>query len=258
MNIKDIRSIELEVQEHLSKMEYLYNNNLNFLNVPVRDIMKEYINLPIYVDNDANCAALAESVKGAAKDYNSSITITLGTGIGSGIIIDNRIYNGFNSAASELGHMVICVDGIECSCGRKGCWERYASATSLILQTKKAVKKDKNSIIHELIDGDLAKIDAKTAFDAAKKNDELGLKIIKQYIHYLAEGLVNTINIFQPEIVLIGGGVSKEGDYLLNPLRMNVEKSIYSHKYIKNTQIGRAQMGNLAGIIGAAMLGNYQ
>ncbi|NLI57341.1 MAG: ROK family glucokinase [Clostridium sp.] len=233
----------------------VYNNNLNFRNVPIREEMQKYINLPVYVDNDANCAALAESAAGAAKGTSTSVTITLGTGIGSGIIIDGKVYSGFNFAGGEIGHTVIVVDGEQCTCGRKGCWEAYAAATALIRQTKCAAKENPESIINKLVDGDLDKVDAKTAFDAAKLGDKTGEAVVKQYIRYIAEGVINVINIFMPEVLVIGGGVCKEGDYLLNPLKEIVSAGVYSREEIPQTQIKTAQLGNDAGIVGAAMLG---
>jgi len=232
----------------------VFSGNLNFRNVPIKEEMQKYINLPVYLDNDANCAALAEGVAGSAKDTKHSVTITLGTGIGGGIIIDGKIYSGFNFAGAEIGHMVMNCEGEQCTCGRKGCWETYASATALIRQTAKAAEENPNSMINELIEGDFSKINAKTAFDAARQGDEIGKKVVEQYIKYIAEGLINVINIFMPEVVVIGGGVCKEGEYLLKPLRELVYKGVFSREEIPQTQIKTALMGNDAGIIGAAML----
>lgn len=235
----------------------VYANNLaNFENVPLRAELQKHINIPVILDNDANCAALAESVAGAASDVKHSVTITLGTGVGSGVVIDGKVYSGFNYSAAEMGHMVIKADGEQCTCGRKGCWEAYASATGLIQQTIEAASLDKNSLINKLVDGDLSRVNAKTAFDAAKQGDKTGLKVVEQYIKYIAEGLINVINIFAPEVVVIGGGVCKEGEYLLKPLRELVYKDVY-FKEKPQTQIRVARMGNDAGIIGAAMLGNF-
>jgi glucokinase len=233
----------------------VYNNNLNFRNVPVRAELQKYINLLVYLDNDANCAALAESLVGAAKGVKHSVTITLGTGIGGGIVIDGKIYSGFNFAGTELGHSVIVCDGEPCTCGRKGCWESYASATALIRQTKKAALENPDSLINKLIEGDLSRVDAKTAFDAAREGDETGKKVVKQYIQYLAEGLINVINFLMPEIIVIGGGICKEGEYLLKPLGDIIKEGVYGNEDIPQTKIKTAQMGNEAGIIGAAMLG---
>lgn len=233
----------------------VFSGNLNFRNVPLRAEMQKYIDLPVLLDNDANCAALAEGVAGSAKGAKHSVTITLGTGIGGGVIIDGKIYSGFNFAGSELGHSVIVCDGEPCTCGRKGCWEAYASATALIRQTKKAAQENPQSLINKLVDGDLSRIDAKTAFDAAKQGDEVGDKVVKQYIKYIAEGLINVINTFMPEVVVIGGGICKEGEYLLKPLREMVSAGVFSREEIPQTQIRTALMGNDAGVIGAAMLG---
>jgi glucokinase len=233
----------------------VYANNLtSFVNVPLRTEMRKYIDLPVILDNDANCAALAESIAGAAKEVKNSVTITLGTGVGSGLVINGRVYSGFNNSASEMGHMVIIAGGEQCTCGRKGCWEAYASATALIEQTKKAVLKNPNSLINRFINGDMDRINAKTPFDAARQGDVTGKKIVNQYIRYIAEGLINVINIFAPEIIVIGGGVSKEGEYLLKPLRKMIAKDVY-FKGEPATKLRTAQMGNDAGIVGAAMLG---
>lgn len=234
---------------------WIYANNVKFNNTPIKDELQKYINLPVFLENDANAAALAESVIGGAKGVNHSITITLGTGIGGGIIIDGKAYSGFNNAGAELGHMVISMEGEECTCGRKGCWEAYASATALIRQTKTAAIANPDSKLNSIVGGNLDKIEAKTAFDAAQMGDEVALKVIDKYISYLSEGLANIINIFQPEILCIGGGISKQGEYLLKPLREKVFSKVYSSNSIPNCQIKVAQMGNDAGIVGAAMLG---
>lgn len=233
----------------------VYANNLNFRNVPVRSEMQKYINLPVYVENDANCAALAESVAGAAKGTEHSVTITLGTGVGGGVVINGKVYSGFNNAGAELGHILLISDGEPCTCGRRGCWESYASATACINQTRAAALKNPYSLINKLIGGDLSKIDAKTAFDAAKQGDAVALEVVRQYIWYVAEGITDVINSFMPEVLVIGGGVSKEGEYLLEPLRHIVFNSIYSREDVPRTRIVAAEMGNDAGIIGAAMLG---
>lgn len=231
----------------------IYANNLKFKNVPIRAEIQKYIDLPVYLDNDANCAALAESIAGAAKGVEDSVTITLGTGVGSGVVINHRIYSGFNYAAAELGHTVIVVDGEPCTCGRKGCWEAYASATGLIHRARQAAEQNPGSAILRLAQGDLDKIDAKIPFDAAKEGDPVGKQVIHEYLKYLAAGLVNVVNAFQPEVIVVGGGVSKQGEYLLEPLRKLIDDEVYSHD-IPHAQLKEALMGNDAGIIGAALL----
>lgn len=232
----------------------LFACNLGFHKVPIREELQKYIDLPVYIDNDANCAALAESVAGAAKDVDHSITITLGTGIGGGVIVNRRIYSGFNNAAAEIGHMVIAVGGEQCTCGRRGCWERYASASALKNQTIAAAADNPHSLINVISGGDMNRISAKTAFDAAKKADETALRVISDYTKYVAEGLVNVINIFQPCVLVIGGGICAQGEYFLAPVRKYVKESVYC-KEAEQTEIKVAEMGNDAGIVGAAMLG---
>lgn len=235
--------------------EIVYATNLRFRNVPLREELKKYINLPIYVNNDANIAAYAESINGAAKGASIAVAVTIGTGIGSGLIVDGKIYSGFNSAASELGHMSINFNGIKCGCGRKGCWETYASATACIRQTKKAARENPDSLINKLVEGELERITAKTAFDAARQGDKTGLMVVEKYIRYIGEGLANIVNIFQPEVILIGGGVCKEGEFLLSPLRKYITENTFAPAHnIKIAELSVAQMGNDAGIVGAAML----
>lgn len=236
----------------------VYSNNLNFRNVPLRKEMNKYIDLPVFVENDANCAALAEHKVGAAKGSKSSVTITIGTGIGSGVIIDNKIYSGANYAAAEIGHNVIMVDGNDCTCGRKGCWETYASATALIKQTKSAAIDNPESLINIFVDNNIEKIDAKTAFDAMRDGDVIGKFVVEKYVKFLTIGLVNVINTFQPEILVIGGGVSNEREFLLNPIKKLIPQYIYSRysQDVEQTEIRVAEMRNKAGIVGAAMLGN--
>ena len=233
----------------------LYANNIGFNNVPMASEMQKYITLPIYIDNDANCAALGESVSGAARDVSDSITITLGTGVGGGIVMNKQIL-GFNGMAGEIGHISIVLDGEECTCGKRGCWEAYASATALIRQTKKAAEENPDSEINKLVNRNLDLINAKTAFDAMRLNDEVGTKVVDQYIRYVAVGIANLIVTLQPEKVVIGGGISKEGETLLKPLRKKVNDNLYYKKDdVPQAQIVAAEIGNDAGIVGAAMLG---
>ena len=232
----------------------LYNNNLNFRNVKVREQMQKHVPVPVYLENDANCAAIAESVAGAAKGADFAVIITIGTGIGGGVIINKKLYTGFNGAGGELGHIVIRFNGETCTCGRNGCWEAYSSATALIRQTRNAAVANPNSKILALVEGDLDKINAKTAFDAARMGDETGTEVVDNYISIFAEGLANIVNIFQPNIIAIGGGVSKEGEYLLAPLREKTNVKIYSGEGVEKTRIVEAKLGNDAGIIGAALI----
>ena len=231
-----------------------YSNNLGFLNLPVVEIMQKHINKPIYVENDANAAAYGEFVAGAAKGANDAVCITLGTGVGGGIIINGKIYSGFNFAGAEIGHTVVDPNGPECTCGRKGCFEVFSSATGLVRMTKEAMLEDKGSIMWQMNEED-GKVTERTAFNAMRAGDRAGKAVVDKYIKYLACGITNTINIFQPDILCIGGGVCNEGDPLLLPLKELVAKEVYTKNSAKNTEIVIAKLGNDAGIIGAAFLG---
>ena len=260
LKVKEVKSIGVGSPGSCDRKNgiLLYTNNINFNDVPMCKEIQKYIQLPIYLENDANCAALAESMIGAARDVADSVTVTLGTGVGGGIIMNNHIVSGFNGIGGEIGHTVIQMGGEGCTCGRKGCWEAYASATGLIRQTRQAAVRYPNSAVNRLVNGDLNRIDAKTAFDAMREGDEAGTMVVDQYIRYVAEGIANIINIFQPAKVVIGGGISKEGETLLKPLREIVSKSTYyGFGEIPQSQIVKAEMGNGAGIVGAAGLGEF-
>lgn len=230
--------------------------NLLFQNWDVRTMMTERLGKFVKIENDANAAALGEFLAGSAKGCKNAVAITLGTGVGGGIVINGKIYSGSNFAGAELGHMVIVKDGKECGCGRKGCWEAYASATALINMTKEAIRNEKAgfSYMLDLCDGDIEKVNGKTAFDAQLAGDSTGKEVIKNYVEYLACGIVNVINIFQPDVLCIGGGVSRQGENLLAPVRAIVEKERITKHNDKQTIICAATLGNDAGIIGAACL----
>ena len=231
-----------------------YSNNLDFHDVPVRKYIQAHINKPVYVANDANAAAYGEFVAGAAKGAKNAVCITLGTGVGAGIIVDGKILTGSNLAGAELGHMVIEVDGPQCTCGRKGCFEVFSSATGLIRMTKEAAEADKSSVLNKYFAED-GKFSARHAFMAMREGDKTGTEVVEKYCKYLAAGITNAINIFQPDILCIGGGVCNEGDPLLLPVKELVKKEVYTRMLSQNTEIVIAKLGNDAGIIGAAFLG---
>lgn len=228
--------------------------NLGWENVPLADMIKKYYDLPVKISNDANVAALAEAIYGCAKNYNTSIMFTLGTGVGGGIIIDKKLFEGAYSRGAELGHVTLFLDGEPCSCGRRGCVECYTSATALIKQTKVAMQNDKNSKMWEFVGGDLEKVDGRTAFECSKIGDESAIKVVDTYVYYLAESMLNMFNIFRPDAFILGGGVSAQGDYLVNKLKAYCEKFDYGYKNAPRTEILVATLGNDAGIIGAAAL----
>ena len=235
-------------------------NNLAFNNVPARTMLAKRINKPeekVFIENDANCAALGEAYAGCGNGAKDFVAVTLGTGVGSGVIIGGKIVNGVNYAGGECGHMVIVVDGEQCSCGRKGCWEAYASATALIRQTKKAMEEYPDSLMHKLAKEE-GKVSGRTAFDAMRLGDIAGIKVVDDYIKYVACGLINIVNALQPEIICIGGGICNEGETLMKPLRRFVQSERYSIHSKIQTKIVKAELGNDAGVIGAALLGKVK
>jgi len=234
----------------------IYANNLGFRDVPVAKMLKNLTGLDFYLENDANAAAYGEFIAGAGKGTKNFVMITLGTGVGGGVIIDGKIYSGSNYAGAELGHAVIAIDGEMCTCGRQGCWEAYASATALIRQTKQAMLRYPDSVMWQLCDNDINKADGRTSFDAMRKGDAAGKMVVDRYVKYIAVGIANNINIFQPEVFCIGGGVSKEGDYLIVPVNEYVNGDNYARFLPQKTQIKAAELGNDAGIIGAAFICN--
>ena len=237
-----------------------YANNLPFKNFPMASIFKKYLAIErVYLANDANAAALGEALAGAARGSKSSIMVTLGTGVGGGIIIDGRIFSGgLNDAAGELGHMVINVGGRQCSCGRRGCWEAYCSATALTDITKAKMRELKikgvPSLLFDCADRE-GKVSARTAFNAKVRGDRYGEELVNEYIFNLAVGITNLINAFQPEIICIGGGVSNEKSGIAEPVAAIVSTEQYTRHSEKKTQIKIATLGNNAGMVGAAGLG---
>lgn len=232
-----------------------YANNLGFYDTPfIAGAEEVFEGKKIYFDNDGNAAAWGEFLAGAGAGADSLVAVTLGTGVGGGIILNGSLYEGVNYAAGELGHMVINTDGIDCNCGRRGCFEAYASVTALISQTKAAMEKDKDSRLWELCSGDIRLVEGKTLFQGVRRGDGTAKEVLEKYITCLGAGLVNIINIFQPEILCIGGGISRAGELFLPPLKQIVRQESYSRTSRKQTDIVIAQLGNDAGIIGAALL----
>lgn len=224
--------------------------------MPVAEMFHRHWDLPVHLGNDADCAALGEFYHYENKDIESLILVTLGTGIGTGIILGGRIHAGINGCAGEGGHTVIVHDGEQCTCGRKGCWERYASANALIRQTMAAMEENKDSAMWTLVGGDLSNLDGRTAFEAMRRGDGAARDVVDQYLRYLADGLSNLVNIFQPEVICLGGGVSHERDEdLLVPLQSMVLEQCFGREADRHTRIVKAKLGNDAGIIGAALLG---
>ena len=234
----------------------LYSCNLPLRNVPLRRLFHKHLRMPLYIENDANCAALAEYYVGAGRGSKRFVMVTLGTGIGGGIIHNGKIFHGSNGMAGEVGHMSIVFDGLSCPCGRRGCWEQYASATALKRLTREALEQNPGSILGQVVAENNGTISGQSAFIAARRGDPVGQQICREYIGYLSAGIINLVNIFQPDALAIGGGVSNEADeYLLIPVQEQAAREAIPCSYEKMTRIVKAELGNQAGLIGAALLG---
>lgn len=250
--MQDIKAIGIGCPGSIDRKNGIvsYANNLKMDHTPLAAELQKYFDLPVQVENDANAAAFGEyMINGEGVDH--FIFITLGTGVGGGIIINKEIYSGFNGAGGELGHFTLVFDGEPCTCGNAGCWEAYASVTALIRQTKAAMEKNPDSLMHSIV-AQQGKVNGRTAFDAAKQGDKAAQEVVDTYVSYVAAGVMSMINIFQPEKFVIGGGISKEGDRLLKPIIDFVNQYGYN-KYLEKTEIKVATLFNDAGIIGAAL-----
>ncbi|WP_432662222.1 ROK family glucokinase [Wukongibacter baidiensis] len=231
--------------------------NLNWRKVPLKKPMEKALGIPVFIDNDATLAGLAEYEAGAMKNKKNGVFMTLGTGIGGGVIIDGKIHTGSNGVGSEIGHMIVGENYYDCNCGRNGCIETFASSTALINYTKKLINEENSeTIMTEKLNGNIDNLDGKIIFHAAIRGDELANKAVDRLVKYLAIGIMNITSVIDPEIFVLGGGISKAGTFLLDKVRAEVLKN----KYFKTLPVGDivlAELSNDAGIIGAAMLGKH-
>lgn len=230
-----------------------YANNLGWNDLHVADIMQETLPYPVRLTNDANAASLGEAKYGAGKSYETIIMLTLGTGVGGGIIINGKLYEGNEGKGGELGHEVIVVDGEPCTCGRKGCLEAYASATALIRESKKAMRSNKRSLMWKICP-EIELVSGKTPFEAAKQGDPVANKVLDNYVKYLGEGILNFCNTFRPNVIVLSGGVANAGKFLFDKLNQYVEERYYGYKSTPAVKIVPAELGYDSGKIGAAAL----
>ena len=228
-------------------------SNLDFEDVPLGEMMAARLGKEIWLENDANAAALGEYVAGAGKGSQSMVAVTLGTGLGGGAVLNGKLYTGFNYAGLEVGHMVIEHGGRPCTCGRRGCFEAYCSATALIKRTREVMQEDPNSLLWKLA-GSLEAVNGRTPFDAAAQGDAAAGRVIDEYVDYLGCGIASLVNLFQPEVICIGGGPSAQGETLMAPVRYILNREDYARNNVHRTRLVRASLGNDAGIIGAALL----
>ena len=255
LSLEEIESVGVGIPGIASAKtgEIINCTNMGWHHVPFRDEFARHISRPIFIENDANVAALAESVAGVSAGTSSSVFITIGTGIGSGIIINNRIWSGSHGIGGELGHVIFDLNGIPCTCGNHGCLERYCSATALIRMGREAAGANPNSGLMKAVNGNLSLIEAKTVIDCARAGDPLAKSIYRTYIRYLSQAIASVINLIDPEVIVLGGGVSKAGDFLLDPINAEYPQYVvYRDQEIPPVRL--AVLGSKAGIIGAAML----
>ncbi len=236
-----------------------YSSNLPFRDYPLARTLSALLDgREVRLSNDGNAAALGEALAGASRGTKNSVMITLGTGVGGGVILGGKILVGVNGAAAELGHILLREGGLLCSCGRRGCFEAYASATALVRRTRerlvRAIALGIPTKMLDAVGGDPAAVSARTAFTCMREGDAEAKAVVDEYLCDLAAGITDLVNIFQPEVLSIGGGLSGEGEALLNPLVPLVERDQYTRRSAKKTKLRIAELGNDAGIIGAASL----
>lgn len=237
-----------------SKTGYIrYSNNIRLENEPLLPLLEKQYPFPFFLNNDANCAIIGEQLFGAAKGKKDAVIVTLGTGVGTGILIDGKMFEGRGCAGAEAGHMVIKAGGNVCNCGRRGCFETYASASALIKMTKEKMLEDPKSLMHDESNKE-GKVSGKTAFRAADRGDESAIQVVNEYIQNIGEGLLNLVNVFRPEVILIGGGISKEQEKLTRPLQEMMDRYSFGAAYNPPVEIKTALLENDAGILGAAGL----
>lgn len=255
LSLSDVEGIGIGIPGTVNsgKGVVTYSGNLNFKKVNVLKQFSSYCDRPVYLGNDANCAALGETNFGSGKGKKNSILVTLGTGIGTGFILDGKIFEGNRGEGAEGGHICIRIGGEKCTCGERGCWEAYASATALIRQTEKNIEKYPDSVMKKLADG-FGEVNGRVAFEGYKTGDKAAIKTVKQYVKYVSTGIVTLVNIFRPDVIMIGGGVSNAGDYFVSLVEKEVKRHAFGGKNNVVPPVKRAVLGNDAGIIGAACL----
>ena len=254
-NLYEIKGIGFGMPGFVSPSKVIveYSPNLFLEDVHLGEYLQD-LNIPCFISNDANVAALAEAKFGAGKDFKNVILLTLGTGVGGGVIIDGKLFEGVDGKGTELGHATIMIGGDLCNCGRKGCYERYASATALLNQTKQAMEEHKESKMWDYCKGDIKNVSGLTSFECAKAGDKTAIDVVNRYVMYVSEGILNYLNIFRPNAVLIGGGISNQGDYFINMIKKYVKDANYGFVRAPEVEILTASLKNDAGIIGAACL----
>ena len=254
--LKDVKAVGIGCPGSIDQKRgiVVYSNNIVMHNVPIAQEFRKYIDLPVFLENDANAAALGEYTT-CGEGVDSFVFMTLGTGVGGGIILHGKVWSGFNGAGAEIGHQTLVFGGKPCTCGRRGCLEAYASVTALIGQTREAMTTHPESAMNAWFN-EHGCVTGRTAFECAKQGDEVALAVRDRYIEYIAEGICSIVNVLQPEILAIGGGISREGDVLLAPIKAYFANNDYN-KHMKKTDLRITRLFGDACIVGAAKTAEF-
>jgi len=229
----------------------LLTPNLGWVNMPLRQLIHDRLGLPAALDNDANCAVLGEWWVGAARGSRHAIGITIGTGVGGGLILDGRLYHGASDLAGEIGHTTIDTEGRRCKCGNYGCLEAYASGPNIALRAIEAIEAGAETRLPDYVGGEMAQITAQTVYEAAHDGDELALEVVNDTAKFLGAGVANLLNVFNPEVVVICGGVTLAGDHLFIPLRRETARRAFKPA-VAACRIVPGELVGTAGVYGAA------
>jgi glucokinase len=256
VQLRELESVGIAVPSIVDphNKHIVYANNLNWKDVDLLGELKKYLDVPIYIADDADCAALGEVLAGSARGIKEALMITLGTGVGGGFIMGGKIYKGGDGYGCEPGHTILQMNGEACTCGRKGCLEAYTSITALIRDAKRAINRNPTSLILKMVDDNLDKIDGRIIFEAADQKDSVASEVVDQYLNYLAEGIASLHNALRPQVIIIGGGISSRKERLIEPLKLKLKDLVFAADYLGLPNIVTAELGNDAGIVGAAFL----
>lgn len=254
--VEDLASVGIGVPSVVNphNKHVVYANNLNWKDVDLLGEMKKTLDVPMFIADDADCAALGEVLAGAARGVQDALMITLGTGVGGGFIMKGQIYTGGDGYGCEPGHTILQMNGEACTCGRKGCLEAYTSITALIRDAKRAILRNPHSLMNQLIKQDLDKLDGRIIFEAADQKDSTAMAVVDQYHTYLAEGIASLHNALRPQVIILGGGISSRKEKLIQPLQAKLKDLVFAVDYLGLPNIVCAELGNDAGIVGAAFL----
>lgn len=260
LSIEDFESWGIGMPSCINPKTHLlvHANCFGWKNIPIYDYLNGCLPLPINIENDANCAAFGEKIAGVGQNYDNMLMLTLGTGVGGGIIIDRKIYSGADGMGAELGHSKLVYDGKRCTCGQKGCMEAYCSSTALIRESRKAIESGKKTLLHDYCEGNMDNLNGRIIFKAMHEGDNVAKEIIDNYINHLAAGISTLITIFRPEVIVLGGGISHSGNFLFDKLNSKLHEVTFGGSEIGVPPVIPAKLGNDAGIIGAALLGEMK